>query len=353
MPVRPIVDNIVTGAEAAGSGAANRTRSVNAARSRVNQMGDVLGITSDILKNEEVMKTLPEDLQARLRLGEPAAMLEATMHVMRRGGIPKNIPRDRALSKFPGGEAGFQMGKDGGRVPVASAGELIPAGQRGLVRNPGAEAGFQMGGDLPPQNFDPTGLVPRSGGPLSIRTQPRRRGRGLNPLGMAAGAAATLAAGKYIYDTVARDSDPSSVDVEPEARDEGASQEDSLPDVEQQMTELQATAARLLDGLQRSPQAQPEGQYGGRRPPRPNAELWATQGERSMDYALDPNSPQGRTLSVLLDAGISPERAEGIARGIVSMTQMEHDAVIGNGAARKQRMQDGIDARRRERMGAY
>jgi hypothetical protein len=81
MPIRPIIDNIVTGADAAGSGAANRTRSVNAASSRVNQMGEVLGITSDILKNEEVMKTLPKDLQARLQLGEPAAMLEATMHV--------------------------------------------------------------------------------------------------------------------------------------------------------------------------------------------------------------------------------------------------------------------------------
>ena len=141
MPIRPITDNIVTGAEAAGSGAANRTRSVNAASSRVNQMGEVLGITSDILKNEEVMKTLPKDLQARLQLGEPAAMLEATMYVMQGGGIPKYIPRDRALSKFPGGEAGFQMGKDGGRVPVASAGELIPAGQRGWSATQAAKRG--------------------------------------------------------------------------------------------------------------------------------------------------------------------------------------------------------------------
>ena len=329
MPISKNVDNIVTGAEAAGSGAANRTRSVNAARSRVNQMGDVLGVASDILKNEEVMKTLPADLQARLRLGEPAAMLEATMHVMQSGGIPKNIPRDRALSKFPGGEAGFQMGKDGGRVPVASAGELIPAGERGLVRNPGAEAGFQMGGDLPPQNFDPTGLVPRSGGPLSIRMQPRRRGRGVNPLLIAGGAAAAGVGGKMLYDYM---NSGEEVDVSPE---------ESVPE-DTSGTELGQSEEPAVTPRQRSDLDTAVAEI-----------MAARRAQKPFPYAETPLDPQYRTLMTLIDAGIEPTRADLISKGKLSMTEMEQRAVIENGPARNQRMQDEIQGRRNERMKGY
>ena len=329
MPIRPIIDNIVTGADAAGSGAANRTRSVNAASSRVNQMGEVLGITSDILKNEDVMKTLPEDLQARLQLGEPAAMLEATMHVLQSGGIPKYIPRDRALSKFPGGEAGFQMGKDGGRVPVASAGELIPAGQRGLVRNPGGEAGFQMGGDIPPQNFDQTGLVPMSGGPLSIRMQPKRQGRGINPLMVGAGAAAAAAGGKTIYDYMR---DGLDVDVAPE---------ESVPE-DTSGTELGQSEEPTVTPSQRSDLDTAV------------AEIMAMRrSQKPFPYAETPLDPQYRTLMTLIVAGIDPTRADLISKGKLSMTEMEHRAVIENGPARNQRMQDEIQGRRNERMKGY
>ena len=294
MPIRPIIDNIVTGADAAGSGAANRTRSVNAASSRVNQMGEVLGITSDILKNEEVMKTLPEDLQARLQLGEPAAMLEATMYVMRSGGIPKYIPRDRALSKFPGGEAGFQMW-----------------------------------GDLPPQNFDPTGLVPMSGGPLSIRMQPKRQGRGINPLMVGAGAAAAAAGGKTIYDYMR---DGLDVDVAPE---------ESVPE-DTSGTELGQSEEPTVTPSQRSDLDTAI------------AEIMATRrAQKPFPYAETPLDPQYRTLMTLIDAGIDPTRADLISKGKLSMTEMEHRAVIENGPARNQRMQDEIQGRRNERMKGY
>ena len=294
MPIRPIIDNIVTGADAAGSGAANRTRSVNAASSRVNQMGEVLGITSDILKNEEVMKTLPEDLQARLQLGEPAAMLEATMHVLQSGGIPKYIPRDRALSKFPGGEAGFQMW-----------------------------------GDLPPQNFDPTGLVPMSGGPLSIRMQPKRQGRGINPLMVGAGAAAAAAGGKTIYDYMR---DGLDVDVAPE---------ESVPE-DTSGTELGQSEEPTVTPSQRSDLDTAI------------AEIMATRrAQKPFPYAETPLDPQYRTLMTLIDAGIEPTRADLISKGKLSMTEMEHRAVIENGPARNQRMQDEIQGRRNERMKGY
>jgi hypothetical protein len=62
-------------------------------------------------------------------------------------------------------------------VPVASAGELIPAGQRGIGPQPRRRSGLSdVAAIIPPQNFDPTGLVPMSGGPLSIRMQPQTAG---------------------------------------------------------------------------------------------------------------------------------------------------------------------------------
>jgi hypothetical protein len=333
MPIRPIIDNIITGAEAAGSGAANRARSVGAAARRVDQMGEALGVASDIIKNPEVMASLPEELRARVQLGEPAAMLEATMRVMRGGGIPQNIPRDRSLSKFPGGDSGFQMGAHGGRVPVASAGELIPAGQRELMRNPGGEAGFQMGGDIPPQNFDPTGLVPQSGGPLvpyvDVRTRPRRQDRGINPLMIGAGAAAAGVGGKMIYDYMR---DGSDVDVAPEESVPEDTSGTELGQIEEpaampaQRSDLDAAVAEIMA---------------------------ARRAQKPFPYAETPMDPQYRTLMTLIDAGIEPTRADLISKGKLSMTEMEQRAVIENGPARNQRMQDEIQGRRNERMRGY
>ena len=347
------IGNIFRGADA--STGANRARATENAARRYDAVADAgFDDLTPVLLQPEVLASLPRDLAAKIELGDRDAVMEGVLRVLSSGRVPQSIPADMQIARnnFPDGNAGFQMGRHGGRVPTDSAGELIVSENRSLVRNPGAEAGFRLQGDLPPQDFDPTEISVVDARPIAVREMDRRR-PGFNPLGTALGAGATLAAGKVIYDAASRGNDSPGVDVIPESRDDGASQEEGLPELDQQMTELQSTATRILDGLRKGPRSPQSDPYGGRLPPRKESELWATQGERSMDYALDPNSPQGRTLATLLDAGIEPERAEGIARGVVSMTQMERDAVINKGAARKQRTQDGIDARRRSRMGAY
>ena len=216
-----------------------------------------------------------------------------------------------------------------GECQVASAGELIPAGQRGLVRNPGGEAGFQMGGDIPPQNFDPTGLVPRSGGPLSIRMQPGRKARGVNPLLVAGGAAAAGVGGKMLYDYM---NSGEEVDVSPE---------ESIPE-DTSGTELGQSEEPTVTPSQRSDLDTAI------------AEIMATRrAQKPFPYAETPMDPQYRTLMTLIDAGIEPTRADLISKGKLSMTEMEHRAVIENGPARNQRMQDEIQGRRNERMKGY
>jgi len=340
--------NVLTGADIPGTGA-NKNRAASGAKARADAVGNAMfDAAAPVLMQPEVLASLPKDLASRIQLGDPSAVLEGIMYVGRSGKIPNSIPADRQLAKnnFPGGEAGFQMGGYGGRVPTDSAGEIALTGSRSLVRNPGAEAGFQLGGDVPPQTFDPTGIsVPGrgiipSGSVPSVRARPRSS----SPLPwIAAGGAGAGLVGKSLYDASKR-ADTGAVDVvvEPESDAEDAPASQELPD-----TDLRATAREILSRMQKPAATQK------RLPPRPDSELWATQGERSMKYELAPNSPQGRTLEVLLDAGIEPERAEGIARGIVAMTQMERDAVIDNGSARRQRTQDGIDRRRQSRMGAY
>lgn len=84
----------------------------------------------------------------------------------------------------------------------------------------------------------------------------------------------------------------------------------------------------------------------GMYPPRDESELWNTQGERSMQYQLRPGTPQANTRDTLVAAGVEPTRAEKIARGLISMTTAERDAVVGNAGNRRQQERDQITARR-------
>ena len=338
------VGNIFTGADASNAGAANANRASAGAARRAGVVGNaMLEAVMPVLMQDEVFNSLPRHIQDGLRSGDPQAAIEGAMYIGRSGRIPQNIPRDQALQPFPGpgGEAGFQMGANGGRVRTDSAGELIQDGPRGLVRNPGAEAGFQMGGGVPPQNFDPTGLsVPGPGSIVArpqgsgVRFQQRNSPRGVNPL-MAGGAMASAGLGGYAAGNAAGGpmvnyiadflGDP--VDVVPESRTDGA------PDVQIQRKRVSpatntmhsARAARVAAGRQGGPPSVGNG----------------------------PGDPLTRTYNTLLDAGIEPARAAAIAQNKASMTQMEYDAVIGNGDARRQRMQDQIEIRRAGRMGGY
>lgn len=335
MDLNKLVSNILKGAEA-GSGANAGRAAKNAAR-RADAMGDVLlDNVGDILMRPDVLASLPADLAGRVKLGDNAAMLEAMMVVMRQGNVPRSIPSDNALTPPPGAEAGFVRGAHGGRVPVSSAGEVIPSGSREVRRNPGAEAGFQMGGDVPPQNFDATGLIPgtggalipgQRGGPLSIydnppqidiRQSPRRKERGYNPLLVGAGiaaAGAAGAAGKYLYDQI---------NVAPE--EEVPEEEDTgLPDPRSVPRDSEASAA-----LRRAMQ----------KPQEPR-------------FEFGPNDPQAKTYRAMVDAGLEPSRAAAISQNKASMTQMERDALIENSKARRQRERDDIQRRRDSRMGGY
>ena len=68
-----------------------------------------------------------------------------------------------------------------------------------------------------------------------------------------------------------------------------------------------------------------------------------------MDQQL--GNVQQRTLKILIDAGVDPNRAAGIVRGQLSMSEMERQAVIDNTGLQQQRAQSGITARRNARMG--
>lgn len=337
------LSNVLTGSEAPKAGAANANRaSANAAR-RADAVGDaMLEAVYPVLMDSGVFESLPDHIKIGLRSSDPQevtnAAIEGTMYIGRSGRIPQNIPRDRALQPFPGpgGEAGFQMGANGGRVRTDSAGELIQSGQRGLVRNPGAEAGFQMGGGVPPQNFDPTGLSVPGPSSITIRTPPRQSPRGVNPL-MAGGAIAAAGFGGYAAGNAAGGpmvnyitdwmGDP--VDVVPESRTEGA------PDVQiQRKRNYPAGDTQHLS-----------------KKTRPASSQAVQAADPQFEYGE--TDPMRTTYNTLLDAGVDPRRAEGIARGQLSMTQMEYDAVIRNTGPRQQRMQDQIDRRRDARMGGY
>lgn len=331
------VGNILKGADAATG--ANKARAAGNAARRAESLADVLfDAGAPIVMQPEVLATLPRDLASRIELGDSAAVVEGMMHIARAGKIPRSIPGDRQLARNPGGDAGFQMGRYGGRVPTDSAGELIPAGSREVLRYPDSEAGFQMGGGVPPQQFDPTGLSVPQPGAVTVRQTPRTGGRGSSKWPLVGGAAGAAAAGKLLYDAMQDDD----VSVTPEESTPETSEQASLPPVDQQMKEVQAQAAAIVDQMMGGTQSR-------RKPPRPEGELFATQGERSMEYELRPGTPQARTRDVLLDAGIEPERAEGIARGIVSMSEMERQAVIDNGPARARRASNEMQDRRRAR----
>lgn len=337
------LNNILTGSSTPDAGAANANRASAGAARRAGVVGNaMLDAVYPVLTDPNVFESLPDHIKIGLRSSDPQevtnAAIEGTMYIGRSGRIPQNIPRDQALQPFPGpgGEAGFQMGAHGGRVPTDSAGELIQAGQRGLTRNPGAEAGFQMGGGVPPQNFDPTGMSVPGPGSIAIRTPPRQSPRGFNPLmaggamtaaglgGYAAGNAAGGPMVNYIADWMG---DP--IDVVPESRTDGA------PDVQiQRKRNYPAGDTRHLS-----------------KKPRPASSPPIQAAEPQFEYGE--TDPVRTTYNTLLDAGVDPRRAEGIARGQLSMTQMEYDAVIRNSGPRRQRMQDQIDRRRDARMRGY
>lgn len=343
----------IVDAASTGTGA-NANRASAAAEKRMGVVeGAVAGSIEDILMRPEVLGLLPLELGARVKVRDKAAMFEAMLLLQKMKSAPPT-PANQMLSVPPDlREAGFQMGRNGGRVPTESAGELIRRGPTDILRNPGAEAGFQMGGDIPPQSFgrystalsvQNRGLVPSPGGvdDIFIRTPQNGRRPGRNPLVPAGAGIGTVVGAKLLYDALNKNGD---VMPSPEERLPQTSERDSLPATPPSgANEYTAAADRLLDK-----------RLGGRQmaPPRPESELWATSGERSMDYELRPGTPQANTRDALLDAGIEPSRAEGIARGIISMTQMEHDAVTGNAGARRQRLQDGIQQRRNQRMGSY
>lgn len=343
------LENVIAGADA--SSGANRGRAVDGARRRATEMGNVMfDAAAPVLMQPDVLASLPKDLAARIKLGDPDAIMEGIMYVGRSGRVPQNIPRDTQIARnnFPGAEAGFQMGANGGRVPVDSAGELVVAGNRSLSRNPGAEPGFSWDGNAGPQVFDSTSLsVPRRG-EISVRQAPRGGNGGGSKWPWIGAGAGVAAGGKVLYDSLS--SGEGDVQVKPEESVPDTSEEGTLPAVDQQMTDLQAQARAIVDRMVGN---QPPATAPRRKPPRPESELWQTQGERSMEYELRPGTPQANTRDVLLDAGIEPGRAEGIARGIISMTEQERRAVVGNGAARSRRTQDQIDERRAARMGNY
>lgn len=346
------VRNILRGADA--SAGANAARAAQGATRRADVMGDVLlDNVGDILMRPEVLAELPADLASRVRLGDNAAMLEAMMQIMGRGNVPRNIPAGRMLTPPPGAEAGFVRGNAGGRVPVQSAGELIPAGPRDVLRYPGAEAGFQMGGSVPPQVFDATGMIPSPGRPSGLiptgsPSMPRRQD-GFNPLiPFGAGAAAGLGvagAAKYLTDDAAEPSIDVFLDDVDNSAPEAAPGKAASPSVEVVPEEsVPARPDENLPPVAAKKVSDPEASAVLRRM------MPKTSGP---SFKFGPNDPQARTYRALLDAGIEPQRALDIAQMRASMTQMEHDAVISNSGPRRQRERDAIQRRRDARMGAY
>lgn len=352
-------DNIVRGAKA-GSGA-NRKRATEAASRRFDTVEGLAPELSDILLRPEVLGLMPDSLASKVKLGDQSAMFEATQYLLKMRDVPQT-PANRMLSRLPDlREAGFQMGPRGGRVPVDSAGELIVAPSRQVLRHPGSEAGFQMGGSIPPQTFEPTALSVPEPGAIDVRQTPRRTG-GINPL-LPGGGLFLAGAAKGVYDALR---DQQGVVAAPEERVPQTSEGDQLPPTPpasppapkenagppamQKPSELSAMAASMLrERFGKHTENKPP----ARKPPRPESELWQTQGERSMEYELRPGGPQANTRDALIDAGVEPGRAEGIARGTVAMNPMERQAVIDNSGPRRQRAADQIRQRRDARMGGY
>ena len=159
--------------------------------------------------------------------------------------------------------------------------------------------------------------------------QPGRKARGVNPLLVAGGAAAAGVGGKMLYDYM---NSGEEVDVSPE---------ESIPE-DTSGTELGQREEPAATPSQRSDLDTAV------------AEIMAMRrSQKPFPYAETPLDPQYRTLMTLIDAGIDPTRADLISKGKLSMTEMEHRAVIENGPARNQRMQDEIQGRRNERMKGY
>jgi len=342
--------NIIAGADTASG--ANRARALGGASRRATEMGDVLfDVAAPVLMQPDVLASLPADLAARIKLGDADAVMEGYLEVMSSGRVPQNIPRDTQIARnnFPDASAGFQVGAYGGGVPYDSAGELAVAGSRSLSRNPGAEAGFAWDGNAGPQAFDSTSLSVPGRGEIRVRQAPRSSERGGSKWPWVGAGAGVAAGGRLLYDSLG--SGEGDVQVKPEESLPGTSEEGTLPAVDQQMSELQSQASAIVDRMMGN--LPPANAASRRKPPRPESELWQTQGERSMEYELRPGTPQANTRDVLLDAGIEPGRAEGIARGIISMTEQERSAVVGNGPARSRRTQDQIEERRAARMGSY
>lgn len=68
------------------------------------------------------------------------------------------------------------------------------------------------------------------------------------------------------------------------------------------------------------------------------------------DYDQQLGPRQHATFKILVDAGISPERAAGIVRGQISLTQQERDAVVANTGSQQANAAGGLEARRQGRM---
>jgi hypothetical protein len=331
--------NIIAGADTASG--ANRARALGGASRRATEMGDVLfDVAAPVLMQPDVLASLPADLAARIKLGDADAVMEGYLEVMSSGRVPQNIPRDTQIARnnFPDASAGFQVGAYGGGVPYDSAGDLVVAGSRSLSRNPGAEAGFTVDG-IGPQQFDPTGLAVQNRA-IQIRTPQRQAPRGTNPLATGLAAAAAGAGGYYAGQQIGGPAvdvfadmlgDP--VDVVPEARDEGA------PKV-RAATRKQKPAIGFMSASSAVDQAL---SAGGQQ----------ASASNTPQFEYGDSDPMRTTYYSLLDAGIDPARAEGIARGRMSMTQIERDAVIRNSEPRRQRQRDEIERRRNERMGGY
>lgn len=171
--------NILAGADA--SSGANANRAASAASRRLGSVADSsFDSLAGVLLDPDVLKQLPDDIRKAVDAGDPKGFLAATQYILRSGGTPRSIPGDRALSRNPGGEAGFVMGENGGRVRQQPVGDLANVGPRGVQAFPGAEAGFSWDGV--PASVDMT-VRP------SVRRSPRRRDSVLPWVG-AAGATA-------------------------------------------------------------------------------------------------------------------------------------------------------------------
>lgn len=82
MPIQKQLADIV------GSGAGRSSSARNAARRQGIVADALFDEVGPVLMNQDVLRMLPEDLQARVMLGDPMAALEATQYILR----PKPVP---------------------------------------------------------------------------------------------------------------------------------------------------------------------------------------------------------------------------------------------------------------------